>query len=332
MKNTLIVLLILFCSCYKPEPDIEYFAIRNDWITLPCKVYGNIFSDTFILYLDQFGLNGILQEIKNQYAIVEFDYNRCYGFGENCEKGDYNTQHVIADIDLVVKVLSERYGENINIYLYGRGLGASLAIQYANLGVYKKELNGIIVNHAMINYVNAAKASKFELLKIINDKIDNEISKSYLDMLKPMNINDSNTSDEYYKFFIHNYFYNDEFQLFDLVDVFPDCVSFNEIDTPPLSINKKDYYHRHDYRQLVFEDLGFIDLDIANNISGIGIPVSLNWHRDALIVPLSVGEEIFKLLETPEKELNVFEDPCIPYFDESGVYTQKVIEFIEKYK
>jgi len=331
-RLNIIAILLFISACYKPDPEIEYFSIRNDWATLPVEVSGNINSNTLLIYLEPaFTVDyqkDIFEDLKNYYTFVSFEFHRCLGLGKDCEKAEYTAQHVIDDIDLLIKVLFERYGEDINIFLFGRGIGASLTLQYASEGKHKKSINGIIANNALISFEDAAKAFKPKLIELLNSKVDVDIVKLFLEEFE--NMPDITSFKKFYKFLLNDFFelWNDG--LIKDINLFSGCDEFvNSFASNPI---RNEYYQYINFRDFSLYANFDMEVDILENISEIDVPVSLVWQKDALIVPLSVGEKIFELLETPDKELHVFDDPCIPYFDESGEYTQTVIEFIEKYK
>ena len=333
-RLNIIAILLFITACYKPGPEIEYFSIRNDWTTLPVEVSGNFNSNTLLIHLEAYNSSAyqedIFEDLKNYYTFISFEFNRCFGLGNRCEKAEYTTQHVIDDINLLIKVLFERYGEDINIFLFGRGIGASLTLQYANEGKHKESVNGIIANNALISFEDAAKAFKLKLIELLNSKVDVDIVKLFLEEFENMPIDDITSIEGFYDFLSNDFFelWNDglikDINLFSGCDEFENYFAYNTI--------RNDYYRYINFRDLFLDGDFDIEVDILENISEIDVPVSLIWQKDALIVPLSVGEKIFELLETPDKELHVFDDPCIPYFDETGEYTQTVIEFIEKYK
>ena len=333
-RLNIIAILLFISACYKPDPEIEYFSIRNDWITLPIEVSGNINSNTLLIYLEPAIYvdyqKDIFEDLKNYYTFVSFEFNRCRGLGKDCEKAEYTAQHVIDDIDLLIKVLFERYGEDINIFLFGRGIGASLTLQYASEGKHKKSINGIIANNALISFEDAAEAFKPKLIELLNSKVDVDTVKLLLERYENMPIDDIASIKKLYHVFLRDYFDKWDIGLYEDIDLFSGCDEFENYFAN--TTNGDDYYHDVNFKDLHIHSIVNMEVDISEYISEIDVPVSLIWQKDALIVPLSVGEKIFELLETPDKELHVFEDPCIPYFDESGEYTQTVIEFIEKYK
>jgi len=336
----LILFLTIIAACNKPEPGVEYFSIRNDNTILPVEVSGNISSNIFIIYLANYEFDNwelrrlekqIFNELSNLYALVEFNYNRCAGLGETCEKAGYQLSDIVSDIDFLTNVMKNRYGEETSLFLFGRGFAASVALHYADEGQQKNRINGVIANLPFLNFVETAIASKDRFVEIIEQKLEPDKATIQTDTLNKIIINDFETAEFYYNFFLRNYFIEglDEFHESNL---FPDCENSLNETVGLLYTNRDEFYHRYIYYELERFRLNFIELNISENVSRINLPVSLVWQKDALIVPVSIGEEIFNLLETPDKKLQVFEDPCIPYFDEGGAYTQEIVEFIEKYK
>jgi len=338
-----ILLLIITPACTKLEPGADYFFIRNENATLPVQVSGNISSSTFIIYLANYEIpsledhqnvvfknvkNHIFESLKDDYAIVFFEYNRCESLGRDyCYKVNYNFNDIHNDFDLLIRVLEERYGPETSFFIFGRGFGASIALQYVDVGMQKDNINGIIANLPLLSLENAAEASKNQLIQTIHQKVG--LESAVLDTLKNMTTNNFFDPYNYYNFFIKNYFH-DKFEEFHEYDLFPGCV--NSLNERTIGVNKNNFYHRYIFRDLETYRFNSPEFDITNNLHKINTPISLVWQKDALIVPLFIGEEIFNLLETTDKELHIFDDPCIPYFDESGEYIQNVIDFVEKHK
>ena len=300
---------MLCFSCSKPDSEGEYLLIEIDKGYIDIEITGNVDSKVFIINLDHsFNQKDFLQTIDLNYAIVYLLYNNCI----DGDKLDFANETLIY-LDLLVEVLHFEYGEDIDIFLLNKYLKANIALKYADVGVHKSKINGIMVNNAFPNLETAANLSRLKIIEYTQEIVDEKksidaIGNAIIDSISSFNISDNSTAINYYNYLIKNNLFNDYF------DDFTQICDQNHVD----------------------RDMGLVcqeNFDINENIPNITIPVGLFWKQHELLVPYSVVEEIYDNLPTENKELYIFEKFCFPIFeDEDKQFTQSVIEFVEKYK
>jgi len=344
LQTGIIILLciILQTAC---DSDTEYFSIKNDDSITPIKIRGNTDSNVYIVYLtapggfEHNGQEGLLEELESQYGIVHYTFNRCENIGQNCSTSKFNYEQLCSDLDLVLRVLFERYSNEKSIFLLGYGLGANLILKYSDVGLYKERLNGIILNGAAYNLRNTIKASKTKFAELMQTELtygDYEGVESLLEKLNTVDINTISPKD-YYQLI-------DE-QISDHIQDFSDGRIYYWRE---LNFNCNYAYFLNTFSLRL---LGDYDTDLTSHIKNISLPVNLLWLEDEFHIPLTIGKELYDLLETPDKELHIFDSICT-LFDNSrtglvrqsntirdfedvaeiSAYSEKIIDFVEKYK
>lgn len=332
-------IIILSCIVFQTacDSDTEYFSIKNEDSITPVKIKGNVDSNVYIVYLtaplhlERTVQQEILDEFERRYGVVYYSFTRCENIGQNCNTAKFNYEQLCNDMDVLLRVLFEKYSEGKSIFLLGYGLGANLILKYSDVGLYKNELDGIILNGAAYNLRNTIKASKTKLTALMQNELkygDREDVETFLDKLNAVDINSISPS-AYYQ----------------LID--------GQIeDQIRNSSNDRIYYWTElnfncNYAYLIntfsLRLLGEYNFDLAPHIKNINLPVNLLWLEDEFHIPLEIGKELYDLLETPNKELHIFDSICT-FFEnnnasseledaaETSAYSEKIIDFIEKYK
>ncbi len=90
-----------------------------------------------------------------------------------------------------------------------------------------------------------------------------------------------------------------------------------------------------------FDRFDIIEEDLTNIVQDIRLPVLMLWMEDEFLNPLSIGQELFGLLEISEKEFFTSEYICSMIYgngddidrrEHYASYAYKIDDFIEKYK
>jgi len=320
MKTIKLLSILLACICTIScnDESLDRFSLKNNDRIIPIEIEGEFHADVLLVRFVNDALSSLAEigaYCSSKHNCIYYDLSYQSSVGNCC--CSCSLENLSADLDLLVYTLDQKYGNSKSIFLYGNGSAASIILYYASKGKYRDSLDGIIINSAIINLKKTIEASKEKVKELLKNELDITIYdalKGRLEwFLKELNdINANNASARgYFIFLKDNFRFIDgfDFETFDF-----DC----------------SYSYFKDFSN--FGRFDIIDEDLTNIVKDIETPILTLWMDDEFLNPLSIGQELFDLLETPDKELHVFEDPCIPYFDESGEYTQTVIEFIEKYK
>jgi len=318
MKSQTVIILIL-CILLQTacDSDTEYFSIKNDVSISPVKITGNMNANVYIIYLTTpfyahlDGQEQLLDELERNYGVVYYSFTRCESIGENCNNTKFNYKQLVEDIDLLFRVLKEKYLEGKSIFLLGYGLGANLILKYADVGLYKNELKGIILNGAAYNLRNTIKASKIKFTELMKNELkygDYEGVQSFLEKLNAVDINTISPS-KYYQLI-------DE-QIEDHIQDSSDGIIYYWTE---LNFNCS---YAHFLNAFALRLLGDYNEDLTPHIKNINL--------------------LYDLLETPDKELHIFDSICTLFENDntSGeledaaeirAYSEKIIDFVEKYE
>lgn len=325
---------ILQTAC---DTNAEFFSIKTDDSIIPVKIKGNVNSDVYLVYLttpshlEQTGQEQLLDELESQYGVVHYSFTRCANIGQNCNTAKFSLEQLCNDMDIVLRVLFEKYSEEKSIFLLGYGLGANLILKYSDVGLYKNKLDGIILNGAAYNLRNTIKASKIKLTELMQNELkygDNKGVEAFLEELNAVDINTISPS-VYYQLI--------DDQIKDPIQNFSDGIIYYWTE---LNFNCNYAYFLNTFSLRL---LGEYNSDLAPHIKNINLPVNLLWLEDEFHIPLEIGKELYDLLETPDKELHIFDSICTLFENdnasseledaaETSVYSEKIIEFVEKYK
>lgn len=305
----------------------EFFSVKNGDNIMPISIIGNLDSEVFVVILGQYSFNFYLLPYRalhlellynNTYAVVSYPFHRNENLGPDCSNSPCDLTELTNDLDIFIRVLSEKY--NKRIFLYGNGLGANLALYYADAGMHKNQISGLILGGATANLKAAIPQSKVKLVELIESEVatkdeadDFDELKTFLNELKAIDTN-TTTTKNYYEFL------------------------FKELYKPPIYGLRGLAIECEYYRILQafsIDILGSFDVDITNHIINLNLPVSLISWKDEFLIPHSSVEEVFELLPTEDKEFHIYEDVCSPFSrdaEEFGNYSQLIYDFIEKYK
>lgn len=311
----ILLTLMLLIACNSKD---EYFSIKGSNYIVPIEINDNLNSEVLVIHIGYevaiSGPGSILHELKKTHTVLYYPFDIVL----DCEKSNCTLNEFSQDLDVLVRVIFEKYSKQI--FLYGDGLGANLALLYADIGIHKDKVKGIILSGATSNLKVAAKASILKLIDLLeNERPLPNAFQLYrrLQRLSELNAIDSNlvTPKDYYDELLGN------------ENTFTNPFNWSHLNM--------DCDYNHIFRALDIEKIGYYDFDLTNYISNIFTPVNILWAKDEFLIPLSVGEQVFDLLPTQEKEFHIYENLCLPFSeDEEDIkeYTKLIIDFIEKYK
>ena len=284
---------MLCFSCSKPDSEGEYLLIEIDKGYIDIEITGNVDSKVFIINLDHsFNQKDFLQTIDLNYAIVYLLYNNCI----DGDKLDFANETLIY-LDLLVEVLHFEYGEDIDIFLLNKYLKANISLLYADVGVHKNKVDGVMVNNAFPDLESVANLSKTKIIEHTQQIVDEKesidaVGMAIIDSLNSFTINDHNSAIDYFSFLEDNKYFN---------DYFDDVVA--EICRPLLA-----YWYKEDFAYRDMQLRCQENFSINENIVNITIPVGLFWEEHELLVPYPVAEEIYNNLPTENKELYILKN------------------------
>lgn len=336
----LIILTFLSISCSKKDKFSEsaenHFFLENEGAIMPVHVKGNTNSKVFIIVLhggpggsaiQGFENTGVFENLESAYGIVYWD-QRCAGLSQgNCAPSDLQVNDFVEDIDKLILVLENIYGNDLSLFLLGHSWGATLGLDYLINGEQKSKIKGYVQSNGSHNIPMLFEEQKEMLLFYANQQIglSNNVDK-WQNILNE--ISDADPTIEADRITILNNTYKTE-ELFVSVD----SVSHSNL---PSSLNS---LVNGFFPALVNENanseftLKLFDYDITNELNKITTPIALYWGKFDLVHPQNMAIDIFSNLNTSDKELYFFTKSFhTPMANENELYQLKVEEFVEIYK
>lgn len=339
----LIFSLTLFFSCTKEEvlsdETVHHFFLQNDQSIMPIVVKGNTNAKVFCIVLhggpgdsgtEGFGYGDVFKTIESDFAMVYYD-QRCAGLSQgNCHAKELEVSDFVADLDQLIVLLNDKYGDDISLFLLGHSWGATLGIDYLINGQYKADIKGMIQSDGSHNIPLLSIEQKKFLQHYGNQQI--EFGNNTIKWQEILNIVESAD------------ILSIEGRLAILFETERALDLFTNVDsvkTSTLQSNRIIPVVANLFitttNSSISSNLPFYEklmaYDVSQELKSIQNPVALYWGRFDAIHPPAMAHDLFNKLGSTEKELHFFEQSHhSPMAQENQAYQSKVIEFINKYK
>ena len=146
--------MVVICIYVITSYSIHYTKLYED---LPVWVKGNTASKTIIVYLHggpggggSFGSSEFLnsefvEAVTEKYAMVFFDQRGSGSSQGHYDKSLMTEAQFVEDLDKLVILLQNKYGSDINVFLYGVSWGGYLGTAYLVTGENQNKIKGWII-------------------------------------------------------------------------------------------------------------------------------------------------------------------------------------------
>jgi proline iminopeptidase len=193
MKNIyllyLLGILICFGACEKNKFEIsscadEFLFLRNDGADLPVWVKGNTASKTMIVYLHggpvgkgalgdwAFINSDFFKSVTQDFAMVLFDQRGTGSSQGHYSKDLLNEEQFVEDLNKLINLLYNKYGTDINVFLYGVSWGGYLGNAYLTSNDYQNKIKGWINDCGSHNILLDANSGKQMLIFYAKQQIN----------------------------------------------------------------------------------------------------------------------------------------------------------------
>lgn len=187
MKNIIsftlvLVILLSFNSCYK-DKNIEgqlsdEFYLRHEGADLPVWVRGNANVETFIIFIhggpfDTAIENAVwkhFEPLYKDYAMVFFD-QRGGGLSHGQRAVNLTEEQFVEDIEVVVKLIKDKYPQAQNLFLMGHSWGGYLGTSFLKTGDNQLDFKGWIELAGAHNFQLNWLSSRDFSLDYVQEKI-----------------------------------------------------------------------------------------------------------------------------------------------------------------
>lgn len=336
IKATALFLLVSFAACVKEDlaslEDIIY--IRNNKADMPAYIYGNGNSEVFIVVLHggpggnglEYRLGAYAEDLEQKYAMVYWD-QRGQGMSQsNGNKNLITIEQLADDLEKLLLVLKDRYGDGNKFVLMGHSWGGTLG-SYFMIDNKRQQLVDAWIE------VDGAH----DIPKLSKDAIDMIVT------IGQGEINANRSADKWQ----------------DLMD-WTSKITLDSLNFYTSSINQKaweaigllqddgiieeaDFTSLEELRpisiitstisglrtgNLLFEEAEKISL--TDELYKITKPSLFLWGRYDFVVPPQLGEDAFNNVSSDIKFLYFFEQSGhSPMLNEAGLFVNRVVDFIE---
>ncbi|MBR9860048.1 alpha/beta hydrolase [bacterium] len=328
--------MLLFTACSKDKVNEihETIHIHNKGADMPVYVHGNAEDKTFVIMLHGAGSFGLAfregaftEKFEEDYVMVYWD-QRAQGMSEG--RFDY-PENVIdlmsEDLEVLVKTLKYRYGDDIKLVLMGHSWGGALGTYYLLRDGQQELFNSWIIIDGVHDFPLSAQTRQSLMLSIAEDQLAaglnverwEEIQENLLEL-------DSNNSEDYDA--ILNMALKVQGQLIEdgmigdqetgellrrtIIDNNPINWLVNHANFQPAQWGVKN------------------ELSMADHLDQITLPTLFLWGKYDVSVPPRVGRDAFDRYGSAEKKFVLFEETIHhPFNTEKDKFRDEVSSFIE---
>ncbi|MCI5056616.1 MAG: alpha/beta hydrolase [Flavobacteriales bacterium] len=342
-KLLFLLVFISTLSCKKDLKDLsETIYVRNDGADMPAYVHGNAEDKTFVIILHGgpggSGLEyrtGIFQSIlEKKYAMVYWD-QRGQGMSEGTYDESYlNVAQLVEDLEKLVLVLKEEYGNEIKLFLLGHSWGGALGSAYLIQDDNQFNFKGWIEMDGAHNLPLLNKEAIKMFLDIGQMQIDTGNSISFWSDIRAqvMSFDTSNIKTEDATYLNTKGFEAEDRLIEDDVMLYDDQYTEGLIANNLIRGNVlTKFISGNVTNNGLFEEVE--QLNSSPKLNVITIPCLFQWGKYDFVVPPALGEEAFSLVSSAEKELVIYEfSGHSPMNNEPDLVANDLIEFIDKHK
>jgi len=356
--------LLFLTSCYRSAPLLtegEMLYLQHKGASMPLLVRGNPNSSVIILMVHG-GAGGtavshiedFMNEIETQYRVAYWDQRHAGVSQGNFDKEELTIDLMAEDMQMVVRLLKQKYGADQRIFAAGHSWGVILGTYY--LISQENELAGAIFSNgshssehetsARMDYVRRFAQEMLDKGLEMEGSIETEMGvfENLAQVIAWCNDNDPITT------------YPQLRTQYDLVDAVYGYVRSTYI-RPTIDIDEtipsRDiaYYSYYNPLTAWANSLRTGDLindtrpgkensiqefyDFTPEMDNITLPISLIFGRYDDIIGPEVAEDYFEVIGTAEedKELHFLEESGHSgIFRENRLFSRLLIEFVEKHK
>jgi pimeloyl-ACP methyl ester carboxylesterase len=150
-----ILLVFIGFACQKEQITFganvhDNFFVQNKGVSMPIDVFGNTASKVILVFVPGGpGLSGInyrtaaLTKIEATYGVAYINSRAC-GITEGNSTEKLSAALMTEDLVLMLKVLKQRYGQDVRLFLTGHSFGAKLITDFITTGNNQTLIKGWI--------------------------------------------------------------------------------------------------------------------------------------------------------------------------------------------
>ena len=332
------IFILLICSCgsfllHEDFKDGDWFYLENKGAIMPVWVKGNKQSNVFLLLLHggpgdsamYYSTTDAFNKLEKDYAVVYWDQRMSGTAQGNAKPESINMEQFVDDLKKVVTLIRHKYN-NPSLFLMGHSWGGTLGTAFLINPDNQTHISGWIEMNGGHNLKGGLIHSKEWAIEKAEEQISlgKEVNYWRKELAWYDNIifSDLDTVLKHYEN-LHklNAYYVDPLNAFEA----PISWLFNS----PYSVS----VFLNPYFGIKYNKFDLWDINFVPEMNKIIIPSLILWGRHDGVFPIALAHEAFENIGSENKYLQIFEfsahNPC---FEEPELFTERVLQFNDKYK
>ncbi len=320
LLGVLTLLMLVMTSCGKEgmlsESMEETFYVRNDGSDMPVFVRGNGNSGKILLLLHggpgdtsvSYMTSAYCQQLHDHYAVAYWDQRQQGNSHGHFDKEENSLSQIVEDAYHVVQSLKYRYGDEIEIYLWGHSWGGAVGTAYLQTDGYQEDIAGFIEVAGGFDFPRINTALRDKILAIapteISDGNNVDFWNEVLAFINDIEF-DNITTEEALK--LNSYAGRIEREMLpdDVYEIDSDR-GYSEgaasVSNPiAVTTNALSIF----VQEVLIDEL--LSLSLTDNLDKITIPTLLIWGEYDFKVPSDLGQLAFDRISSEDKTLHIYE-------------------------
>lgn len=330
----MIRLLPLLVGCGPWMTEGDYMTVHRAGADMPVWVRGNVDSGVFVVTLHggpghaghEFVTSAGMRTLEEDYAMVYWD-QRASGMSQGNPSPDtFTVADFVADTDLVIEVVRERYGVD-DVFLLGHSWGGNLSLATMILGEQREHVRGVIpyaaTHDEQLSLDQSVEWTLGRIEEVIAEGKDVEYWRDVRHIYETTEPTPASGWHDIYAGALGAYFWHPE----DYVP--PDTIELAL--ASPFSLS----FYENSRRSLRLVEPLLVGFDLTDELDTITAPALVISGEHDGKVPLETAEILHELLGTPEadKSLEVCLDVAHSCHDEDpDRFVEIVTGFVERYR
>ncbi len=332
---------MLFTSCHKEEITIgseasDYFYVERKGASMMTLVRGNTESKKFLLIIHggpgdsgvSYSRPDMRNYIESKYAVVYYDQRDAGASQGNDNKADISLENMVEDVRGLIKVLKNRYGQDINIYMMGHSFGGLLSSAFMTTADYQEMVNGWIYVDGAHDYTKNDSLTRLMLISEGEKQIAlGKNTEEWGEMLQYCNEHTGSFSVE------ESMKYNSlAWKAQSLIEEIkkPVNLGFPPLNSPEIMLPVTAMLANSAANLDFIKDI--VDASYSDVLYKVKLPVLVMYGKYDFVCPKGLGEELISLISSEDKQMVLSEvSSHSPMSQDPEFFYSHVIDFIEKH-
>ncbi len=343
----LLLLVVTFFSCERQDAEamIDLINVVRDDATIPAYIYGNTGSKVFLIILHggpggsglEYRGGAFTESMEQDYAVVYTD-QRGQGMSQgNLNPEDFTPENLAADVHALALSLRYKYGEDIRLFLFGHSWGGTLGSTVMVNPEYAVQYRGWIEVAGAHDMPMTFLGGLTKMDTIAGEQIAAGNNVSYWEGIRESvsQIEPTIESNDQGILTQNMLAFKAEQKLTDQGDINAPSVEylFDALNNIYFINNNITSFFSGNYTNGIFFENGLTNFSVTDQLKNIETPSLLLWGKYDMVVSDTLGYSALEEIGAEDKALHIFEESGhSPFVNEPALFTEIVIDFIERLK